>query len=349
MNEYWSSHLKLSKKELLEGIRKISSSFDGNITLMEVCGGHTNTIMRYGIRKILPENISLISGPGCPVCVTSQQDIDAIVEIALNKIPVATYGDMLRVPGTKMSLEKAREQGANVNIVYSAADVIELKKNFPEIVFFGIGFETTAPMSAFLLEKNIPVYSTHKLIVPAMEALLQGKVNIDGFILPGHVSSIIGLTQYEKLKVPQAVCGFEPEHLLRGIYALVNLISNGKSMVINTYPEVVRSEGNKKAQDIIQKHFKVTDSKWRGLGNIPSSGLDVVNPTLDAKKIYSSIIEKSLISKESNNKCRCGDVLKGLLKPEDCPLFSGACTPETPLGACMVSSEGACNIHYNSQ
>ena len=349
MNEYWSSHLKLNKKELLEGIRKISSSLDGNITLMEVCGGHTNTIMRYGIRKILPENISLISGPGCPVCVTSQQDIDAIVEIALNKIHVATYGDMLRVPGTKMSLEKAREQGANVNIVYSAADVIELKKKFPEIVFFGIGFETTAPMSAFLLEKNIPVYSTHKLIVPAMEALLQGEVNIDGFILPGHVSSIIGLTQYEKLKVPQAACGFEPEHLLRGIYALVNLISNGKNMVINTYPEVVRSEGNKKAQDIIQKHFKVKDSKWRGLGNIHSSGLDVANPSLDAKKIHSSIIEKSSISKESNNKCRCGDVLKGLIKPEDCPLFSRACTPETPLGACMVSSEGACNIHYNSQ
>lgn len=346
MNEYWNSHLKLNKNELLQGIRKTAALLNMKITLMEVCGGHTNTIMRYGMRDILPPNISLISGPGCPVCVTDQDDIDAIVELALKGIPVATYGDMLRVPGSKMSLEKAREQGANVNIVYSASEVVELKKTYSDIIFFGIGFETTAPMSAFLLERKIPVYSTHKLIVPAMEALLEGEVNIDGFILPGHVSSIIGLKQYEKLNVSQAVCGFEPEHLLRGIYALLKLIAHNKKMVANTYPEGVSFKGNEKAQKLIEKHFKIADSSWRGLGLIPSSGLEVVNPSLDAKKIYSSILEKKIKNKE-NIKCRCGDVLKGIIGPENCPLFSVVCTPENPQGACMVSSEGSCQIHYS--
>lgn len=346
MNEdYWSMHLNLDKKQLLAAIKKESETLQKPVSFMEVCGGHTNTIMRYGIRSILPDNISLLSGPGCPVCVTAQEDIDAVIELAMKGIPVATYGDMLRVPGTKMSLEKARAKGASVHMVYSSAEVLKLKEKFPDIVFFGIGFETTTPMSAFLLEHNVPVYSTHKLIAPGMNALLDENIAIDGFILPGHVSVITGLEEFKKIKVPQAVCGFEPEHLLRGIYALVRMINENKKNLVNTYPEAVRSRGNEKATALIAKHFVLQDSVWRGIGVIPGSGFEVKSDSLNAKKIHANYL-KDLKSQE-NNGCRCGEVLKGLIKPTECELFSKVCTPDSPQGACMVSSEGACQIYYN--
>lgn len=345
MNDsYWSQNLHMDKSEILHAIRQRAFQIDKNINLMEVCGGHTNTIMKYGIKQLLPSNVNLISGPGCPVCVTSQKDVDAVIELALQGKPVATYGDMLRVPGTKMSLDEARSRGAPVYMVYSTKEVLSLQSKHPGIFFFGIGFETTTPMSAFLLENNVPVYSTHKLIVPAMQALLSGQVAIDGFILPGHVSVISGIEQYRALKVPQAVCGFEAEHILRGVYALLNLILNGKNEVVNTYPEAVNEDGNKKAKEIMARNFDIKGSHWRGLGLIPSSGLEVKNESLNVKNLYSEYI-KELPTKE-NGECRCADILKGLINPVDCPLFGKACSPEYPQGACMVSSEGACQNYY---
>ncbi|MGM5482505.1 MAG: hydrogenase formation protein HypD [Nanobdellota archaeon] len=344
-NDYWSKNLHMNNLEILDSIKKDSKGLPRDVSFMEVCGGHTNTIMKYGIRKILPENIRLISGPGCPVCVTSQVDIDSIIKLALEGVPVATYGDMLRVPGTTASLEQARAQGAKVYTVYSTAEVIELKEKEPDIIFFGIGFETTAPMSAFLLEHNIPVFSTHKLILPAMKELVKENCNIDGFILPGHVSVITGTEDFKSLDFPQAVCGFEPEHMLRGIYALVKAINNNSNVLANTYPEAVRSVGNEKAKALINKHFVISSSSWRGLGEISASGYEVKNDSLNAREIYKTLL-KDVYSKE-NKACRCGEVLKGLIRPNECTLFGKKCVPENPKGACMVSSEGACHIYFN--
>lgn len=343
-SNYWSSHLHLDNKNLLSGIASFAKDIGKTIRLMEVCGGHTNTIIRHGIRQALPSNIELVSGPGCPVCVTAQKDIDMMIELALQGIPVATYGDMVRVPGSKKSLDQARAQGAKVEMIYSAAEVLKLKEKYPDIVFFGIGFETTAPMSAFLLENKIPVFSTHKILVPGLKALLSQGVNIDGFILPGHVSVITGLKPYESLKVPQAVTGFEPEHILRGVYALTKMIAQGDDEIVNTYPEAVKLTGNKKAMSLIEKHFKIADSIWRGIGNIPGSGYEVKDDSLNARAIYKDILSK--VPEPGPCACRCGDVLRGIISPKECPLFGKVCTPHDPQGACMVSSEGSCQVHY---
>jgi hydrogenase expression/formation protein HypD len=332
-------------KEILTKINSLSQEIKKDTTLMEVCGGHTNTIMRYGIRKILPKNIKLISGPGCPVCVTSQYDIDSMIELARNDIAVATYGDMLRVPGSITSLDKERSQGKKIFMIYSTTELLELKKKNPNIVFFGIGFETTTPMTAFLLENNISVYSVHKVIPEPMIALLDGKVKIDGFIDPGHVASIIGLKEFRKIPIAQAISGFEPEHILKAIYALLLQIKNNKKEVINTYPEIVKEEGNIKAQNLIQKHFFKTESLWRGLGSIPNSGMEVKNDKLNAKIIYKNILKN--VPQEKKTGCRCGEILQGKINPKDCPLFKKACSPKNPKGACMVSEEGSCQIAYN--
>jgi hydrogenase expression/formation protein HypD len=338
------SQLKKISEQHLKKIRETAEDLGREITLMEICGGHTNLIMKYGIRGILPKNIRLISGPGCPVCVSAQRDIDCMIEIALQGIPVATYGDMLRVPGSSHSLDEARAKGGKVFEVYSTTEVLELKKKNPDIVFFGVGFETTAPMTAFLLEKDVCVYSVHKLVPPAMEALISGEVKIDGFIDPGHVSTIIGIEPYRKIKVAQVVSGFTVEQVLRSISLLVELIRDKKSIVINGYPEAVHEGGNSKAQKILVKNFCVADSEWRGLGMIPSSGLEVKDDSLNAKIKYKSIIEKVPAPKKTV--CRCGEILKGTITPEQCPLYAKVCTPENPLGACMVSEEGTCSISY---
>lgn len=341
---YWEKNLFLDYKELLESIKNEASKIDHDVRLMEVCGGHTNTIMRFGLREVMPDNVKLVSGPGCPVCVTGQKDIDAIIEIALSGVPVAAYGDMFRVPGSKLSLDSARAEKANVEMVYSAAEVLKLKEKHPEIVFFGIGFETTAPMSAFLLEKGIPVYSTHKILVPGLKALLDDELQIDGFIIPGHVSVITGTDSYSDLDIPMAVSGFEPEHLLRSIYALLKMINEEKTGIINTYKEAVGHEGNKKAQDLIKKHFVEDDSEWRGVGVIPGSGYEVKDDSLNAKKIYKEIIDN--VPEPKATGCKCGEVLKGIITPKECPLFKKVCNPNDPKGACMVSAEGACQIFY---
>jgi hydrogenase expression/formation protein HypD len=337
---------KILIAEHLRNISELAEKIDKNITIMEICGGHTRIIMEYGIREILPKNIRLISGPGCPVCVSSQHDIDCMIELASKGIHVATYGDMMRVPGSRYSLADINSKNGNVHEVYSTTEVLELKKQFDNIVFFGVGFETTAPMTAFLLKNNIAVYSVHKLVPPALLALTAANdIHIDGFIDPGHVSTITGSRIYKEIKIPQAIAGFNPERILRAIRVLLELILEGKDNVINAYPEAVNEEGNKTAQKLLSKYFHVSDSEWRGLGILPMSGLEVTDDKLNAKILYKDIIEAVPMPKKSG--CRCGDVLKGLIEPPQCPLYRKVCTPKNPQGACMVSEEGSCAISYH--
>jgi hydrogenase expression/formation protein HypD len=338
----------MEEKKILQDhihqIKKTAEKLDHPITIMEICGGHTNIILKYGIRDLLPDNIRLISGPGCPVCVSSQHDIDCMIELANQNIPIATYGDMMRVPGSNYSLEDVRAMKGNVKEIYATTEVLSLKKKFPDIVFFGIGFETTAPMTTFLLEHDIMVYSVHKLVPPAMKLLLDGQVRIDGFIDPGHVSTIIGLKPYQDIHVPQVITGFTAERILRGIRILVELIYEKKNMVINAYPEAVHINGNKIAQQKLADHFYIADSEWRGLGYLPKSGLEVKKDKLNAKIAYADIIKKVPMPKKTL--CRCGEILKGLIEPMECPLYRKICTPDNPQGSCMVSDEGSCAISY---
>jgi len=328
----------------LDRIKNICKGIDQDITIMEICGGHTNVIMKYGIRDLLPDNVKLISGPGCPVCVSPQFDIDCMIELASHGVPVATYGDMMRVPGSKNSLEDAKAKTGKVFEVYSTTEVLELKKKFPDIVFFGVGFETTAPMTAFLLKNDVCVYSVHKLVPPAVIALISGEVNIDGFIEPGHVSTIIGVDAYKGIKIPQVISGFTPERILRGVVLLLEMIKEGSSGIVNGYPEAVTDSGNVKAQKILSECFNIVDSEWRGLGVIPMSGLEVSKDELNAKIKYAQIFDK--LERPKNTGCRCGDVLKGKIDPVECTLYGKSCTPEDPKGACMVSAEGSCAISY---
>lgn len=325
----------------IEIIQRVARGM-GEVRIMEVCGGHTNTIMKYGIRDLLPKNIKLISGPGCPVCVTSQYDIDCVIELALSGVKVAVYGDMVQVPGSRMSLRDARSRGADVKTLYSVDQMREEKDR----VFFAVGFETTTPMTARLLELGVVVFCAHKLIPPAMNILAQ-EMHLDGFIDPGHVSTIIGSDVWNRMRlnVPQVIAGFAPEGLIRATRILLEAIRDGKREVINDYPEVVFSKGNISAQERIKKMMKVVDAEWRGMGIIPKSGLAPRKDKLDARKIYADRF-RNVKSKE-NLGCRCGQIVRGLIEPKQCKLFGKLCTPDNPQGACMVSdSEGACAIAY---
>jgi hydrogenase expression/formation protein HypD len=351
-------------KNIIKLIKETAHKIGRNVNLMEVCGTHTQAVARHGIRQLMPKNIKLISGPGCPVCVTAQEDIDAIVSLALAGVPVATYGDMLRVPGHFGSLDQAREKGAKVFSVYSTEDALELQKEYPDLVFFGLGFETTAPMTAYAVKKGLAVYSTHKLFLPAMKALLEiGELKIDGYICPGHVSTIIGVEPYKEMKVPQVITGFEADDILVAIFMLLKQIKEGRAEVENEYLRSVRSSGNPKAYKAIFDVFEVKGGNWRGFGVIPNSGLEIKKKykAQDAKIKYKNIIKKSTIgnppasSRKASragrqstigNACRCGEIIRGLKKPKDCPLFKKACIPEKPFGPCMVSVEGACNVEY---
>ncbi len=335
----------------------IASESAGPVTLMEICGSHTMAISRFGIRSLLPETISLISGPGCPVCVTEIDYIDHAV--ALTRRPgtiVATYGDLLRVPGTTSSLAQERAAGADVRIVYSAMQVVELAEENPnyEVVFCGIGFETTTPPTAVLIQTaeklglgNVTVLVAHKTMKPAMYALLDAGVEIDGFICPGHVSVITGMDLYEDIcrdyPVACTVTGFEADEILLGVLGLVNSIRTGRDRVRNAYPRAVKRAGNQKAQQIVDTVFEPSDARWRGLGTIPGSGLAIREryATYDARK-FDVDVEASV----EPVGCRCGDILRGVCTPSDCPLFGSRCTPEDPVGACMVSSEGTCAAWY---
>jgi len=346
-------------KEIAQKIlRQIKSISEKKINLMEVCGTHTVAIFRNGIRKMLPSNINLISGPGCPVCVTPISYIDEIIALSRKEdFIITTFGDMMRVPGSTSTLEKEKTDGADIRIVYSTLDALKIAQDnsSKEVVFMGVGFETTSPTIASAVINaqkdeinNFSVLSVAKIIPPATKALLEGKeVNIDGFICPGHVSAIIGSKPYNfittQYKVPSVICGFEPLDILQSIYMLVKQIEDGRAEVEIQYERVVKPEGNKIALDKIDEVFKLVDSNWRGIGNIPLSGLEIKDKyeQFNARKFEVEIEE----TKEPRG-CRCGEVLRGVITPTECPLFREACTPENPQGACMVSTEGTCAAYY---
>jgi hydrogenase expression/formation protein HypD len=340
-------------------LEKIHQQCSRDIRLMEVCGTHTMAIARNGIRSLLPPNITLLSGPGCPVCVTSQMDIDKFMQLA--QIPgmiVTTFGDLLRVPGSFSSLEKVRADGADVRVVYSPMDSLEIAAQNPqkEVVFLGVGFETTAPaIAATLLDAqnrnltNFSIISALKLVPPALKALIKNPaLQVDGFICPGHVSVIIGGQAYvpivEQYHKPCVVAGFEPADILQAILALVEQIENNKAELKIAYTRGVQFEGNKKARQIISQVFEPIDVAWRGLGIIPNSGLKI-RPALaqfDAEKKF----ELSISEVQEPPGCICGQILCGLKTPVECPLFDKKCRPEQPVGPCMVSSEGTCAAYH---
>lgn len=329
------------------------------VRLMEFCGGHTHAILRFGLPDLLPPTVELRSGPGCPVCVTSAADLDRAIALAgIPGVILATFGDMVRVPGTRTSLAAAKAGGADVRVVYSPLDALRLAREKPArpVVFLGVGFETTAPMvaSAVLAAEeshldNFYVYSTHKLTPPAMRAILDaGEVALDGIIGPGHVTTIIGSLAWDFLPqeygIPCAIAGFEPVDLLRAILALVEMIEAGRPAVANTYARSVTPEGNRLAQQAIEQVFEVAEAQWRGFGPIPQSGLRLrpEYARFDAAQAFPQEIAEA----RENPACRCGDVLRGVFRPTDCPLFGRACTPQQPVGPCMVSAEGACAAYY---
>ncbi|EKE19505.1 MAG: hypothetical protein ACD_8C00146G0010 [uncultured bacterium] len=339
-----------STNEIIQKIHDIAKEIKGKVHIMEVCGTHTQAISHFGIRQLMPKNVILATGPGCPVCVTAQEDIDAIVNIAKAGIPVATYGDVLRVPGYYGSLDEAREKGAKVFDVYSTEDALELQKDYPNLVFFGMGFETTTPMTAYAIKKGLTVYSTHKLFLPAMHALIdRQEVRIDGFLSPGHVSTIVGSKPYASLKVSQVITGFEALDILVGVYMLLRQIVEKRKDVENEYRRLVKLDGNKKAQKMIEDVFEIGDGNWRGFGIIAKSGLEIKKKyeKFDAKKKYTDIILKmDLKNSRKFTGCKCGEVIRGLMNSQKCPLFGKSCTPEKPYGPCMVSQEGACNVAF---
>ncbi|MFC1617904.1 hydrogenase formation protein HypD [Patescibacteria group bacterium] len=335
-------------KHLID-IKKLAKQIKQSVRLMEVCGTHTEAIAKAGIRQLMPKNIELVTGPGCPVCVTDQRDIDAIVELALRDVPIACYGDVLRVPGTKMSLEQARAEGASVHVVYSTEDALALKKDYPELVFFGIGFETTAPMTASAIKRGLAVYSVHKYFPPAMLALAKDpQIQIDGFINPGHVSAIIGAKPYRAIKKPQVIAGFTPSDVLQAIEMLLKQINLRQSLVENQYTRLVHPTGNHKAQRLLDQVFEPATATWRGLGAIPKSGMKIKPKFSDynAEKKYAKIIAALPKPTKTARGCQCAAVIKGQIKPAQCKLFAKQCEPEKPIGACMVSREGACRIAY---
>lgn len=339
----------MNSGEIIKNIEQKAEELGRPMRFMELCGTHSGAIAEYGIKQILPKNIKLVSGPGCPVCVTDQEDVDVVVGLALAGVPIAAYGDSIGVPGNIMSLEQARQNGADVSVVYDVTQALELAKTKKNLVFWGIGFETTAPMTAWGVKNKLTVFSSHKIFPPAMKALMDGKIDIDGFIDPGHVSAIIGTKEYEKFKIPQVVAGFSQENILLAVSGLLDQIILKKPEVKNVYKSVVREEGNKKAIKLINEVFENTDAKWRGLGVIKNSGLKIKKKyqTYDAEVKYADLIKnirKNIKVKPSA--CRCGEILLGKIEPADCPLYKKVCRPDSAQGACMVSVEGTCNVAY---
>ena len=326
--------------------------------IMEVCGSHTMSIARYGIRQILPENVRLISGPGCPVCVTDAAYIDAAISLTERDINIATFGDMLKVPGSSRTLADARGAGGQVHVCYSPLDAVRLAKENPEteIVFLGIGFETTVPPVISIIKKakkekltNISILTAFKLVPPALEALAEDKdVAVNGFLLPAHVSAIIGVDAYrgfvDKYRIPSVIAGFEPLDILLGIKGLLEQLEGSRADLVNQYDRVVKKQGNRIALNLIHELLQPADASWRGIGTIPRSGLTLREEfsDFDASKKFSISTEGG----EPDLRCRCGDVLRGIIFPDECPLFNKECTPLFPVGPCMVSSEGSCAAFY---
>ncbi len=349
-------------KELIQELaRRLQALAPGPATLMEVCGTHTMAVARFGLKMLLPPSVRLISGPGCPVCVTAQKDLDGF--LALGEVPnvvLTTFGDMIRVPGSRTSLDRLRATGVPVQIVYSPFDAVELARQTPEreFVFFGVGFETTMPATALAIQTaasagltNFSVFCVHKTMPAALRALVGSpELRVSGLLLPGHVSTIVGAASYDfiprEFHLPCAVAGFEPLDILLGVEALLRQIKSGSPQVANTYRRAVAAPANPRAQEILAEVFEAADAEWRGLGAIPGSGVRLRSryAAFDARQKFAAVL--SQVPPPVANPCRCGDVLRGLLSPADCPLFRKTCSPSQPLGPCMVSSEGACAAAY---
>jgi len=340
-------------------INKIHAVSKKELRLMEVCGTHTMSIFRHGIRSVLPRGITLLSGPGCPVCVTAQKDIDAFVEFAkIENVIVTTFGDLIKVPGSGSSLGMEKACGADVRIVYSISDAVAIARENKnkDVVFCGVGFETTIPtLAAGILmgsrEKlnNFSIYSANKLTPPALAALMETDgVEINGFMLPGHVSVITGTNAYrdtfEKYNMPSVIAGFEPMDILQAILLLIQQNEAGKPALENAYPRAVSQEGNGKAKQIMNQVFEVCDATWRGIGKIPSSGMRLKK---EYEKFDATIkFEMNIPQVPEPRGCACGEILMGLKSPNQCSLYKKKCTPMTPIGPCMVSSEGSCAAFY---
>lgn len=346
-------------KELVDKlITQIKKASTKPISLMEVCGGHTMSIQKFGIPSLLPDTIKLISGPGCPVCVSDRKYIDqAIAYARLDDVIITSYGDLIRVPGSTSSLDQEKAKGADVRIVYSILDALTIaKKNRrKKVVFLGIGFETTAPSSAAGVIRaqmtgirNFYLFSSHKIMPPAMEALIDEGVKLDGYIAPGHVTTITGTGIYknipEKYGLGCVVSGFEPVDMLKAILMLVNQIENNDPKVENAYTRVVKPEGNIKAQQMLEEVFELRDDWWRGLGVLPKSGLKVREKYADFDAEVKIPVEVEPTREDKG--CICGEILKGVKNPKDCKLFAKTCTPNNPVGPCMVSNEGSCHAYY---
>lgn len=338
-------------------IKRISKLANGKkkLRFMEVCGTHTVAIFRSGIRQILPENVELVSGPGCPVCVTNDDYIDKAIEYSRRKnFIVATFGDMLKVPGSRSSLAAAVAEGADVRIIYSPLDCLKLATENPrkKIIFLAVGFETTAPTQAATVLaaraqgiKNLFMLSAQKLVPPALRFLLSdAAIKVDGFLLPGHVAVVIGADAFnflaEEFQIPSAVGGFEADEILTALESLLEQIDGGRAEVTNNYRAVVKAEGNVAAKKILAQVYEVTDAEWRGIGKIPASGLKMRDKfaAFDIERVEPIEIERV----DKKTACRCGEVLRGIINPTACPLFGKACQPLHAIGPCMVSVEGVC-------
>lgn len=347
--QMWINRLQMAAKRLSHPVQ-----------FMEVCGTHTVSAFRCGLHSVLPENVKLLSGPGCPVCVTSQGQIDQLIQLASRpNLTLCTYGDMLRVTGSDgESLEKARSRGGSVKVIYSAMDAVKLAQSSPgrEVVFIAVGFETTTPATAVAVQRakqlgvrNFSVFVSHKLVLPAMRALLRSQdVRIDGFLAPGHVSVIIGSDCYRRIvsryRKPCVIVGFEDVQMTQGLALLTEMINDSRVAIENLYPQAVSARGNRRAREMMHETFRVGAVSWRGLGILPHSGLHLREAfrEFDASERF-GIVDTDVPEPAG---CRCGDVITGRCSPAECMLFGRACTPMNPIGPCMVSSEGTCGAWF---
>jgi hydrogenase expression/formation protein HypD len=340
-------------------LARIHAELDGELRFMEVCGTHTVSIFRSGVRSLLSDKVVHLSGPGCPVCVTHDSEVAAFLELAGKNAIITTFGDLMRVPGPeKKTLKSAQAEGARVKVVYSPFDALKIAQDNPhdKVVFLGVGFETTAPAIAATVKvareqgiSNFSVLCFHKLVPPALDALVgDPELKVQAFLLPGHVSAIIGVEPYRFLAskhgLPAVVAGFEPVDILQALYMFVTMRNENKIEVVNAYTRVVSDQGNPKAVSIMDEVFSPCDALWRGIGLIPGSGLTVRDEyaDFDAMRVF----DMQLHDVPEIKGCRCGDVLKGKMSPDKCPLFGKACTPASPVGPCMVSTEGSCAAYY---
>jgi hydrogenase expression/formation protein HypD len=331
----------------------------GHVRLMEVCGTHTMEIGRLGLRSLLPKNIELVSGPGCPVCVTPGRYIDVAADLALSRhARIVTYGDMVRVPGVHTSLDEAKSKGACVDVITSPLQALNIARANPDqhVIFLAVGFETTAPASAKAIAnaknegiKNLSFFVSHKIVPPALAILISDKaLKISGFLLPGHVSAIIGQKPYQFIAqqgLPGVITGFEPLDILSGILMVCDMLCHKKAAILNAYTRIARAEGNPRALETVYSVFKITDAMWRGIGMLPMSGLAMKKEykKYDAGDRFGIPCDDTAEMPEA---CSCGAVLKGRIRPNECPLYGTSCTPENPVGPCMVSSEGSCAAYY---